>query len=168
VNASACAARVEAGQRHAAVARFRGRIENELVIDAAGDPAGRYEPGVCNIGPAEIARRRRSAITATAITLLVAAGILLARWPDATRLALLPFASATAVTWLQVIRRFCVAFGAAGILNFGGLGTTVSVEDAEARAADRRTAFRMIFEGLVYGAVVTLLFWIVPVWFLRA
>jgi ferric-dicitrate binding protein FerR (iron transport regulator) len=138
------------------------------VINAAGDPAGRYEPGVCNIGPAEIARRRRSAITATAVTLLVAAGMLLARWPDVTRLALLPFAVATAVTWLQATRRFCVAFGAAGILNFGGIGTTVNVEDPEARAADRRTAFRMILEGLFYGAVVTLLYWIVPAWILPA
>ena len=138
------------------------------MINAAGDPAGRYEPGVCNIGPAEIARRRRSANTATAITLVVAAWLLLARWPDVTRLALLPFATASAVTWLQVTRRFCVAFGAAGILNFGSLGTTISVEDAEARAADRRTAFRMIGEGLAYGALVTLLFWIIPAWILPA
>ena len=149
-------------------AGFRPTIDNAVVIDKATDVEGTYQPGVCNIGPAEIARRRRSAIAATAITLLVAAGMLLARWPDVTRLALLPFAAGTAVAWLQVTRRFCVAFGSAGILNFGDLGTTVNVEDGEARAADRRTALRMILEGLVCGGVVTLLFWILPAWILPA
>jgi hypothetical protein len=132
------------------------------VITTAGDPRSCYEPGVCNIGPAEIARRRRSAIVATAITLLVVAGLLLVDAPPVARLALFPFAAATAITWLQVTRRFCVAFGGAGIRNFGDLGTTDSVEDAEARAADRRTALRMIIEGVAYGAAVTLLFVILP------
>lgn len=132
------------------------------MIDTAGDPAGRYQPGVCNIGPAELARRRRSAIAATGVTLLVVAALLVAGWPAVTRLVLLPFAAATAITWLQVTRRFCVAFGAAGILNFGDLGSTLGVEDAEARAADRRTALRMIAEGLVYGTLSTLIVVLLP------
>ena len=131
-----------------------------MISDGLGS-AGQYRPGACNIGPAEIARRRRSAIVATGVTILVAIGILVAGLPSVARLALFPFAAAAAVTWLQVIRRFCVAFGAAGIRNFGSLGSATSVEDAAARAADRRTALRMGLEGALYGAFVTLAFWVV-------
>ena len=122
-----------------------------------------YQPGACNIGPAEIARRRRAAIGATVIAAIVGVVILAAGWPLPARLGLLPFAAAAAVNWLQVTRRFCVGFGAAGILNFGDLGSTLRVDDAEARSADRRTARRMIVEGLLYGALVTLAFWLLPV-----
>ncbi len=122
-----------------------------------------YRPGVCNIGPAEVARRRRSAIGATVIAAIVGVVILAAAWPLPARLGLLPFAAAAAVSWLQVTRRFCVGFGAAGILNFGDLGSTLRVEDAQARGVDRRTARRMILEGLLYGALVTVAFWLLPV-----
>ena len=132
------------------------------MIDSVSGPASGYQPGVCNIGPQEIARRRRSAIAATAIAVAVAVVILAVGAPSVARLALLPFVAAGAVSWLQVTRRFCVGFGAAGILNFGDLGTTLSVDDAEARAADRRTARRMILEGLLYGALVTICFWLLP------
>ena len=133
---------------------------------SVGQQPGRetgYQSGVCNIGPAEIARRRRSAIAATVVAVIVAIVILAAGWPSPARLGLLPFAAAAAVSWLQVTRRFCVGFGAAGVLNFGDLGTTLSVDDADARAADRRTARRMILEGLLYGALVTIGFWLLPV-----
>ena len=136
------------------------------MLDSAASTAGQYRPGVCNIGPAEIGRRRRSAITATVVAAIVALAIVAAGLPAIARLVLLPFAAAAAVTWLQVTRRFCVGFGAAGILNFGSLGTTISVTDAAARAADRRTALRMVLEGLVLGAVATLAYWAVTGWIL--
>lgn len=120
-------------------------------------------PGACNIGPAELARRRRAAILATGLT-IVAAGVLL--WSGVApivRLAIFPLAAAAAVTWLQVIRRFCVAFGVAGIRNFGALGSADIVLDRSARAADRGTALRMIAEGSLYGLIVTALVLLLPV-----
>jgi len=122
-----------------------------------------YRPGVCNIGPAEIGRRRRAAIATTLFAVAVAGGIVLADLPQLARLALFPFAAAASVNWLQVFRKFCVAFGAAGVLNFGALGSAAAVADAEARAADRRVALRMVLEGSAYGLLVTLGFWILPV-----
>lgn len=116
----------------------------------------------CNIGPAELARRRRSAYASTAATALAAIVLLLAGAPPAARLLLWPVAAGAAVAWLQVIRRFCVAFGTLGLENFGGLGRQVAV-DATRRGADRRLALRMILEGVAIGLAVALGFAILPV-----
>ncbi len=137
------------------------RRDNEPVTDASSGNAA-YRPGVCNIGEAEIARRRRAATNLTILTAVVAAGLLIAEVPPLLRIAVLPLSAAAGVTWLQVVRRFCVAFGAAGVLNFGVLGGTTSVEVSAARAADRRTAFRMIVEGSFYGLIAAIALVLLP------
>ena len=115
----------------------------------------------CNIGPDEIARRRRSAIVFTAVAALVAVALVASDLPALGRLILLPFATAAAITWLQVVHRFCVAFGAFGIENFGRLGGEVKVDTAQ-RAADRRRAAQLVLEGSLIGAVVTLVLLVSP------
>jgi len=76
--------------------------------------------------------------------------------PALVRLVLLwPITAAAAVAWLQVTRRFCVAFGALGLENFGRLGAQVSVDPAQ-RAADRRQALRMIAEAALIGLAIAL------------
>ena len=120
-------------------------------------------PGTCNIGPAEIARRRRSAILVTGAAAIAAALLVLGGGPPIARLAIFPLAAAAAVTWLQVIRRFCVAFGAAGVRNLGSLGSTERVDDPAERAANRAVALRMIVEGVAYGAIVTAILVLIPV-----
>jgi hypothetical protein len=122
-----------------------------------------YQAGACNIGPAEIARRRRSAAAATGLAVLVAAALVVSGVPPIFRVAVLPLAVTAAVTWLQVIRRFCVAFGAFGIRNFGPLGDVETVSDPAQRAADRRTVIRMIVEGLAYGAIATGIVVLLPI-----
>ena len=109
----------------------------------------------CNIGPAEIARRRRMAILLTVLTGLMVAAIVVAQVPMLGRLAVFPFAAAVGVTWLQVIRKFCVHFGAFGLENFGELGEEHRV-GPEIRQADLRQSVEMIVEGLVFGLVVTI------------
>jgi hypothetical protein len=120
-------------------------------------------PGTCNIGPAEIARRRRSAIFVTGVATIAAALLVLGGGPPIVRLAIFPLAAAAAVAWLQVVRRFCVAFGAAGVRNFGSLGSTERLNDPAERAAHRNVALRMVVEGVVYGAVATGILVLMPV-----
>jgi hypothetical protein len=116
----------------------------------------------CNIGPEEIARRRRSALVATIMTALVAVALVALSAPPAVRLLIWPLATAAAVTWLQVVNRFCVAFGALGLENFGRLGDEVHV-DRHQRSADRRRALQLILEGALIGLVVALLLVAIPV-----
>jgi len=117
----------------------------------------------CNIGPAELARRRRSAYAGTAVTVVVLAGLLVAGAPGPVRLLVLwPIAAGAAVAWLQVTRRFCVAFGALGLENFGRLGAQVPV-DAAQRAADRRQALRTIAEAVAIGLALAVVVAALPV-----
>jgi hypothetical protein len=116
----------------------------------------------CNIGPAEIARRRRSAIVLSALAAVVAVVLVALEVPTAARLAVFPFAAAAAVTWLQVVHRFCVAFAAFGIENFGAIGEEEQADPA-LRAVDRRRLAQLVLEGSAIGAAVTLVLVILPV-----
>ena len=116
----------------------------------------------CNIGPDEIARRRRSAIAASVATVVIAMFLLAVGAPGWARFLIWPIATAAAVTWLQVVRRFCVAFGALGLQNFGRLGEESAVDGAQ-RSQDRRQALQMVLEGALIGLVVTLAVVAIPV-----
>jgi hypothetical protein len=115
----------------------------------------------CNIGPAEIERRRRSGVVITALAAAVAAVVVLLDVPAPARLALFPFATAAAVTWLQVVHRFCVPFAALGIQNFNNLGEEEKVDPA-LRTIDRRRLAQLVVDGTAIGAAVTLLFIVLP------
>jgi hypothetical protein len=119
-------------------------------------------PPRCNIGPDEIAKRRQSAIAGSVVVGLIAVGLIALRVPAPARLVFWPVATAGAVMWLQVVHRFCVAFGALGLENFGRLGQQHGVE-ATIRAADRRRALQVILEGALIGLVVTLVVVAIPV-----
>jgi hypothetical protein len=115
----------------------------------------------CNIGPDEIARRRLVALALTVVTLMTATLLVTAHAPAGLRLLIWPLASAAAVTWLQVLFRFCVAFGALGLENFGGLGREVPV-DPTLRRSDRRRALRLILLGGVIGLLVAIAVLAIP------
>lgn len=116
----------------------------------------------CNIGPAEIARRRRSATVFTAFAAIVAVVLVAMSVPPAGRLVLFPFAAGAAVNWLQVVHRFCVAFGAFGLENFGRIGEQRSVDQAQ-RTADRRRVVQLVLEGSLIGAIATVALVVLPV-----
>ena len=115
----------------------------------------------CNIGPAEIARRRRMTIVLAAATVVVATVLILTTQPGVARLLVWPVAAAAAVTGLQVVHRFCVAFGAAGVENLGPLGGETQV-DSRLRAADRRRAAQIVLEGSLIGLAVALVVAVIP------
>jgi hypothetical protein len=116
----------------------------------------------CNIGPDEIARRRRSSIAFTALAAVVAVALVAGHMGPLARLAIFPFAAGAAVNWLQVVHRFCVAFGALGVENFGRLGQEHRVDGVQ-RASDRRRAMQLILEGSMIGLAVAVALAILPV-----
>jgi hypothetical protein len=128
-----------------------------LAVDAE------YQPGICNIGPAEIAARRRSGhvgvIAAVALLLLLVA---LGVPPIARLLVALPVAVG-ASGYLQARAKFCAGFGARGVFNFGSLGTTNQVADSAARAADRRRAIRISLTAFAIGIAVGIVAVLLPV-----
>jgi hypothetical protein len=126
-------------------------------------PDGEYRPGTCNIGPAEIARRRRAGMLGIGAAAALAAGLLLVGAPAVARgLVAVPLAVG-AVGLLQARLRFCAAYGAAGVRNFGALGSTERVEDQAARRADRAKAGAIILAGGAIGLAGALALVLLPV-----
>lgn len=113
-----------------------------------------YIPGVCNIGPAEIQRRRNGGIGGAVATGAVLAATVLTGAPKPLRLlAILPAAGA-ATGFIQAATHFCAGFGMRGVFNFGDTGSTDTVEQAEFRAEDQAKAKRILAASLAIGAGV--------------
>jgi hypothetical protein len=122
---------------------------------------GPYESGVCNIGPAEIAYRRLWGHIGLLVTLLAFLGLVWIDAPPAARFLIAIPAAGSAIGYLQALFRFCVAFGAMGVFNFGRLGSTQRVSDPALRRRDRARAWEVVLTsllvGIVAGAVAVLL-----------
>jgi len=126
-------------------------------------PPGDYQPGVCNIGPVEIRRRRMAGHGGLVAAVVLLAVLVAVGAPPVARLLVLVPAAVSASGYIQAWMRFCAAFGSAGIFNFGGSGDAVSVADAEARAADRRRALQIGLASGAIGAVVAVLAVLLPI-----
>jgi len=132
----------------------------------AGSPAPLsvdYQPGVCNIGPAEIARRRRAGhiglIAAVALfAVLVAVGA-----PPIARLLVAIPAIISASGYLQAHLKFCAGFGAAGVYNFDEVGAVDKVADAASKALDRAKANRIGIASFAIGAAVGVVAVLLPI-----
>ena len=130
-------------------------------ISILGDKGSAYQPGVCNIGPAEIARRRRAGHVGLGATVGLWGGLLAVGAPPPARLLVALPAALAASGYLQARLRFCAGFGSAGVFNFGSLGETHQVQDDAARARDRARATQIglasLASGLLVGALAVLL-----------
>ena len=124
--------------------------------NASGPPTAgsAYRPGVCNIGPAEIARRRRAGHVGAAATVGLLALLVALDAPPIARLTIVLPAAAAASGYLQAWLRFCAGFGSRGTFNFGPLGSVEEVADPAARARDRRKATQIGLASLGVGVAV--------------
>ena len=131
---------------------------------SAGTPlAGvEYRPGVCNIGPAEIARRRRAGHVGLLITIAAFAALIAVDAPPLARLVLALPAAAAVSGYLQARLKFCAGFGSRGIFNLGPVGDTEQVVDEDARARDRARAKRIGLASLAVGVVVGIVAAVIP------
>lgn len=131
----------------------------QIAYDTA--PGG-YRPGACNIGPAEIAVRRRTGLLGVAAAAVLAGALLLLGAPVAARwLVALPLAGGI-IGLLQARLRFCAAYGLAGWRGFGAPGSAERVEDSAARRADRARALAIIAAGVAIGAAGAALLVLLP------
>lgn len=124
-------------------------------------PQTAYQPGVCNIGPAEIARRRRAGHVGLVATVGLLAGLVAVDAPPLARLLVALPAAAAASGYLQAKLRFCAGFGSLGVYNFGEIGPTEQVVDAGARRRDlvraRQIGLGSLAIGLAFGVAAAIL-----------
>lgn len=121
-----------------------------------------YQPGVCNIGPAEIARRRRAGHVGLLVTVILFAILVAVSAPPLARLLLVLPAAAAASGYLQAALRFCAGFGSRGLFNFGSVGPTEQVLDPADRARDRARARQIGLMSLAIGVAVGIVAALLP------
>jgi len=117
----------------------------------------KYIPGVCNIGPAEIKKRKQAGwigLIATAVLWIV---FIWFDTPSIWRVTLFFPAMMSAVGFLQAYTRFCAYFGFASLFNFGDVGKTDLVEQAVFRAKDRKKAWQIIIFSVIIGVIIAIL-----------
>jgi hypothetical protein len=116
-----------------------------------------YIPGVCNIGAAEVRRRRQSGWLGLGATVVLWAVFLLLRVPSPWRLFLFLPAALGAAGFLQAALHFCANFGMRGVFNFGvEVGKTDTVQQAEFRRQDLRKARLISLSSGLIGAAVAI------------
>ena len=115
-----------------------------------------YVPGSCNIGPAEIALRRRAGHAGLVVTAALGAALLRSDLPRAWRLTLAVPAAGAASGYLQARERFCADFGWRGVYNFDRRGQEQPVAGDQALAQDRRKALRIAAASAAVGVGVAL------------
>jgi len=121
-----------------------------------------YRPGNCNIGPAEISRRRRAGHVGLLVTVVVFVILVAIHVPPLARLLVALPAAGAAAGYLQAALKFCAGFGSRGIFNFGQLGQIEQVEDAGAKARDRARANQIFLGSLGIGIAVGIIAVLLP------
>jgi len=121
-----------------------------------------YQPGTCNIGQAEIARRRQAGHVGVVVTVLVFGALMALGSPPLLRLVVALPAAVAASGYLQAWLKFCAAFGSRGIFNFGALGQIGQVVDADSRRRDRWRANQIGLASLATGLAIAIAAVLVP------
>lgn len=125
-----------------------------------------YQPGVCNIGRAERAKRRYIGYLGFLAAALVIVAVPIARLQPLWLLASAAPFYAGFLGYLQARSGFCAGFGLAGVYDVSDAGgERTDVAETKARKADRRKALMLQLEsaglaviaaGLVYAVGVSL------------
>jgi len=116
-----------------------------------------YIPGVCNIGPAEINKRRQGGWLGLGATLLLWIAFWFFHVPAAWRLLLFFPAAMSATGFLQAALHFCAGFGMLGVFNFGSeVGKTETVEQVEFRHKDQRKALQITLYSVIIGIAIAI------------
>jgi hypothetical protein len=124
---------------------------------------GAYQAGVCNIGPAEIQRRRMAGHAGLVAAAALLAGLVAVDAPALWRLIVAIPAAISASGYLQARLRFCANYGWRGIFNTGAIGDDAQVVDPAARAADRRLALRIGLGSAAIGLAVAIVAVLLPI-----
>lgn len=116
-----------------------------------------YIAGSCNIGPAEIKRRRQGALIGAILFAFTTLLFVLTNAPTSTRLLVFIPALLFTVGIIQSRRKFCVAYGFLGVFSFEKLGATRKITINQDLKADRKYAIKLLLQSVFTAAVLTAL-----------
>ncbi len=120
-----------------------------------------YIPGMCNINPTEIKRRRLSGHVGLAASIIIAAIFVYLQTEWLYRIVIFaPIFTAT-LGYLQAQSKFCVAYAGSGKQHADD-GDIISVDDASALKSDEHRARSIYLKALTISVAVTAAFCLVP------
>jgi hypothetical protein len=124
--------------------------------------SNQYIPGTCNLGKDEIRSRQIVALFGLFLTISSVIGILAADQGRSVRFSIFIPAMIFSVGFVQSRSKFCLAYGLAGTFNFERLGKISRVSSVEDRRADRKTAIIILLKAAALAAVITVVFFVLP------
>ena len=115
-----------------------------------------YEPGECNIGPAERRKRRLAGYVGFGVGVVVVAAVLLLGFDPIWLLAsAAPFYGGF-LGFLQARASFCAGFGLAGVYDVSEEGSDrIEVPDAAARRADRTRSLVLQLQAVALAVLLS-------------
>jgi hypothetical protein len=116
-----------------------------------------YQSGVCNIGPAEIKRRRQGALVGAVLFAISTLLFVVTNASTSTRLITFIPALLFAVGIIQSKRKFCVAYGFMGVFSLEKLGATKKITLNQDLKADRKYAVKLLLQSVAIAIVLTAL-----------
>ena len=122
-----------------------------------------YAAGSCNIGPKEIRRRRFVGLLGLALVFITTLSFHSQHVKGFNRVSVFLPAILFSIGYLQSRKKFCLAFGFAGIFNFGSLGQVSKVISPADKALDRKAAFTLVIQSLGLAALITVIVLVLPV-----
>ncbi len=121
-----------------------------------------YIPGVCNIGPVEIANRRKIGITWTLISIILATALFYFNFPTWLRFIIILPATIAFSGWYQAKFHFCAGYGMSGLYNVANsLGKSDTVQQAEFRKKDKAKAQQIFGLSIVSAAIIATILYFV-------
>ena len=117
-----------------------------------------YQPGVCNIGKAEIEKRRRAGLAGLFLALLYTAVAKIFLFPWWMQSLVFFPAVLAAIGFFQVYFHFCAYYGLMSAFNFGDdTAKTSSVLEQKARELDQSRARQIISYSIISACIYALL-----------
>ena len=122
-----------------------------------------YQPGICNIGPYEIAKRRRNFYYSLFGTFIVLLLIIEGSFGNILKMLLFIPLLITSVNYLQVRNKFCVFFGYASIVNLGNKESRQKIRNGEAHPKDIKKVRIMFGQAIIFSLLSTTgLYYLLP------
>ena len=134
-----------------------------MQIDYIEPATGDYRPGVCNIGPREIARRRAFGVSGIVASVVLGIVLVAIDAPQIARAIVLVPLWGAIISLEQARRKFCAGFAYAGIRSVNGSDATESVADPADLARDRAAARWLVAYCGAIAVAITAVFVLLPV-----
>lgn len=116
-----------------------------------------YLSGACNIGPAEIKRRKLGALIGAILFAITSFSFAITDAPRTTRLLVFIPALLFSVGMIQSRKKFCVAYGFLGVFNFEKTGDVRKITVNKDLANDRKYAIKLLLHSVLAAGFLTAL-----------